>query len=162
MEHSAFYQVAAEAIPILFIALLLQMDYFTADSKDAQGNLFVLSLVVFAAIGETIALGALADNQDPSTVEGAAVLMAITVLFLPLLVRAARPLISNIEESGGAARTILRAAIGILLFGVTVFTLTFPGIFGSFIAVFAIVFFVVANFVGIRLDRKPADSDGGD
>ena len=159
VEHSAFYQVAAEAIPILFIALLLQMDYFTADSRNAQLNLFVLSLVVFAAIGEAIALGALADNQDPSYIQQAAVLSAIIVLFLPLLVRAAHPLVENIQGSGGAPRLILRAAAGIFLFGATFLSLTFPDAFGSFLAIFAMVFFVVANFFGIRLDREAADSD---
>jgi Kef-type K+ transport system membrane component KefB len=159
VEQAAFYQVAAEAIPILFIALLLQMDYFTAENRDPQLNLFVLSLVVFAAIGELIAIAALADNKDPNGIQKIAVLGAITVLFLPLLVRAARPLVKSIEESPGPARTVLRTAAAIFLFGVTVLALVFPDAFGSFIAIFAMAFFIVVNFVGNRLDNKAADTE---
>jgi hypothetical protein len=159
MEHSAFYQVAAEAIPILFIALLLQMDYFTADGKNAQLELFIFSLVVFAAIGEMIALGALADNRDPSNIQEIAVLSAITVLFLPLLVRAGHPLVKNIEGSVGSPRVVLRAATAVFLVGTVVCTLIFDKAFSSFIAIFAIAFFVVANFVGTFLDRDANSND---
>jgi hypothetical protein len=162
VEQAAFYQVAAEAIPILFIALLLQMDYFTAESRDPQLNLFVLSLVVFAAIGEMIALGALADNEDPNGVQKIAVLTAITVLFLPLLVRAARPLVKSIEGSPGPARTILRVAAVTFLFGAVVLALVFPHAFGSFIAIFAMAFFVVVNLFGTRLDHEVANAEEDD
>jgi hypothetical protein len=162
VDDSAFYQVAAEAIPLLFIALLLQMNYFTVDGKDPQGSLFVLSLVVFAGVGEAISLGALADDGEPSTIEQSAVIFAITALFLPLLVRAALPLVRNVEGSPGAPRTILRVASAVFLVGATVLTLTFPHAFGPFLAIFALVFFFVANLVGFRAHQEAEDSNDDD
>lgn len=157
MHHATFFQVVAEVIPILFLALLLQMEYFKPAAEGDGINLFVLSLVIFAAVGEIISLSALLDNRDPSRIEQTAAVGAVTVLFLPLLVRAARPIIRGIDE-GSAARIVIRAAGVIFLVGMVVLGFLGEHLFGPFLAIFAFGFFLVASVFGRSIEQHQRDT----
>jgi hypothetical protein len=158
VDHPLFFEVAAQVIPILFIALLLQMRYFESpDQQSPSVNLFVLSLVVFAGIGEIIALGAVFGGHHTTVIEQGAVMGAITVLFLPMLVRAGRPFVHTIAGSSRLHRGILQAAVGVFAAGIGAATIFNSDIFAPFLGAFAIGFYIVACFAGTFIDRPPKD-----
>lgn len=101
MKDSALYEVAAQVIPVLFFALLFQLGWFEQSDKKPSARLafFDLAIIVLAAVGELVCITALAEDRTPTDAEKTVVVLAIGFLFLPAIIRAARPRLAAIGKA---------------------------------------------------------------
>jgi hypothetical protein len=101
VAHQGFYEVSATVIPVLFLALIFQMEWFgqDGDTSTPRFDLFDLVIVLFAGVGELICIVALSEGRTPSHAEKLVVGVAIGMLFLPAIVRAARPRFRSLAAS---------------------------------------------------------------
>jgi hypothetical protein len=113
MKHQGFYEVGAQVIPLLFFALLFELRWFEGSGKrtTARFALFDIAVIVLAAVGELVCIVALVEDRTPTEVEQTVVIVAITFLFLPAIIRAARPRLAALGEAWPPGRVIGRLAI---------------------------------------------------
>lgn len=101
MEDHSLFEVAAQVIPVLFFAMLFQLDGF----RDSEGKSsprtewFLFAIIIVAAAAEFICISVLAEDSKPTEFEKIVVSIAITFLFLPAIVRAAAPRVEAIGKA---------------------------------------------------------------
>ncbi len=103
-----FYEVAAQVIPVLMLALVIEQRFFDKpEGRDPTANLFLIAVALLALVGEWISMSALGDpGRDRAYIQKTAVILAVTLLFLPLIIRAARPLFAAIAEQVPWSRVV--------------------------------------------------------
>lgn len=167
MEKLAFYEVAAQVIPVLFIALLIERQVVGKGYEESPAAaLGLLAIIVFAAIGEFVAISALAEDRHPTQLEKAVVGGAIVMLFLPMIIGAARPRAEAIGKTLPWTRSL--GQLVVLSFIALLVAATFTGIkILPILAGGAIVFFLIASgFTAFESDlrrmrdRKREKEDG--
>jgi hypothetical protein len=100
IEHQAFYEIAATVIPVLFFALLFQLDWFKKGdgAPEPPFDLMNIAIILFAFLAEVICVVALAEGRTPSDAEKIVVSLAIPALFLPAILMAALPLFRGLAR----------------------------------------------------------------
>jgi hypothetical protein len=143
-----FYEVAAQVIPVLFLALIVEQKLFGDSRNDRTPafELFLLAIVLLAAVGEMVSIAALVEHKPPSSELGkTVVLFAMALLFLPFIVRAAQPRLQAIATAHPWSRApgrVIGFTLLILLVVVTVTKIDPVPI----LAGIALGFFVFAGF----------------
>lgn len=112
----SFYEVAAQIIPLLFLALLIEERFFSKREDPAPSFEFlVLAAILVGIVGEIVALNALVTGKPASPTERLTVSYAIALLFAPLLWRAVAPRFEAL------ARNSHRTSVGLQLLILVVF-----------------------------------------
>jgi cytochrome c oxidase assembly factor CtaG len=156
----AFYEVAAQVIPVLVLALVVQERAEKgAANPSPRFELFLLGCVALAAAGEIISVSALIEEKAPAAPAKWAVLGGIVVPFLPFLMSLARP---SVETIGGAYPQ-LRPIGRFLAWGLPIAALALgftrldaAPVFGGF----AILFYI--GVTGAATFLKPAKTQQAD
>lgn len=116
-----FFEVAAQLIPVLFLAMVVE-ERFQPDTEETAGDRVARSwLLALLVIGEVIALSVVAGGLRPSKGAGSivacAMLFAAFLLALPVLSRELREDRSPLERLGhaSAGMLVLAAIVGTLV-----------------------------------------------
>jgi heme A synthase len=117
----SFFEVAAQLIPVLFLALVVE-EKLQPDTEETAGDRVTRSwLLVLLVVGELISLSVVAGGLRPSKGVGAmvagAMLLAAFLLTLPVLTRELKDDRSPLERLGHASAgvAVLVAVLGTLV-----------------------------------------------
>lgn len=159
MVDLSFYEVSAQVIPVLILALVIQeRTERAAADRSPPIELFLLGCVVLAAVGEIISLSALLEGEAPADPGKYAVLAGVTVPFLPFLMRLAGPSVETIGAAYPPLRPIGRFLSWTLPFALLV--LAFTGLDAAPIfAGFALVLYIALTVAATFLKPKPREAD---
>lgn len=155
MEDKGLYETAAQVIPVLFFALLYQLEWFgkSGDQTEDDGEksdenlpprfaLFDLSIIVLAAVGELVCITVLSEDRTPTESEKFIVLLAVAMLFFPAIVRAAKPRFIALAEAVPRSKAVGRVLVVVLPFGIFVLAVLHVRLM-PVVAVGALIFVVV-------------------
>jgi hypothetical protein len=119
MHHVGYYSTAAQVIPVLFLAALIQ-DRVMGDVKQRapENQLALLSIIVLAAVGEFTAIVVLSEDRTPTQFESIVVGASVALLFLPILIRAAEPLVEGVSKGLPWTRWLGPAGLLFIVFAV--------------------------------------------
>jgi hypothetical protein len=153
----AFYSTVAQVIPVLLLALLVDMRYFSPPSAEEPLDVtfFLIGVGVVMLVGEVIALNAVHAGKEPSDIEFAAVMAALGFPLTAIGVRMIRPRMRALGERG--PRWIRPFGQGLFIGGViSVLVVTFSGVdVGAVLAGAALA----AVFLGCFLPVTPLGSE---
>jgi hypothetical protein len=96
----SFYSTVAQVIPVLMLALLVDVRYFAPprDEEPLDVSFFLISVGVVMLLGEVIALNTLHAREEPSDIEFAAGMAALAFPLLVISVRMLRPRLRHWES----------------------------------------------------------------
>jgi hypothetical protein len=140
----AFYEAAAQIIPVLFLALVVEERIFASRREDAPAlELVILAAILVGIVGELVAINALITGERPGDVEQTTVVYAIVLLFLPFLGRAALPRFEALANASWWSAVLLQVLVVVVAFGIIGST-TFGYDVVPVAAGFAVTFFFIA------------------
>jgi hypothetical protein len=163
VENIEFYEAAAQVLPVLLLALLVELGLRDRDERETVGQ-SVWLLGVFGAIvvGETVVIAVLREREPPLAIADVVIILAVAYAVLALVffpvrtrvraVRAAIPrwlaLLVEVAVTIGAPALVALAAFDVI--GVDVLV--------TLMAVVALALIVVGR--ALTLVRRPTPPEG--
>lgn len=155
-----FYSVAAQVIPVLVLALVIERRYFQRQPTESSGqSLFLLTVLLALVGGEFLALSALLEGPSPSALRQSVVMLALVWGFLGLLGGALRDRFAAASDALPAwLVSIVRIAWPFALLGVIALSVVFnsPDVIAAAVWVLVIGTLCAAHFAAAREEARAA------
>jgi hypothetical protein len=147
-SNLAFYEVAAQVIPVLFLALAVENRLFGSrkEKSEPATDFLILAGILLGVVAEMVSINALITQKPAGDIERTAVIYTIVLLLLPFVVRAALPSFAALATGSSRTSGLLQVAIAVLTVGGLVVSVLGLDLV-SVAATCALILFLLAIFV---------------
>lgn len=140
-----FYEVAAQIIPVLFLALVVEERLLESRGKKGEPatDFFILAAILLGVVAEMVSINALIEGKPAGDTERLAVIYAIVLLFVPFVVRAALPSFSALAKYSRWGSWLLQGLIILITVGAIATTFADIDLIGAASA-FAVILLIIS------------------